>query len=112
MNAALRDGSDAYLMLGSPADCLEAARQAAKQALAELGEMKPVFALVLVDIAWQMLLQAQPGQEIEAVRDVLGDGVLIAGGYTTGQILPPRDKNEGSRFLNQHIVVAVFGTER
>lgn len=111
MNAALRDGTDAYLMLGSPADCREAARQAARQALEGLGKVRPVFALILVDIAWQMLLQAQPGIEIQAVQDVLGADVPIAGGYTTGQILPPDGKDAHPRFLNQHILVAVFGAE-
>lgn len=111
MNAALRDGTDAYLMLGSPSDCQEAARQAARQALLELGTAKPVFALVLVDIAWQLLLQAQPGLEIRAIQEVLGADVPIAGGYTTGQIMPPASKDAAPRFLNQHIIVAVFGAE-
>jgi hypothetical protein len=108
MNSVLREGSDAYLMVGSPADCQKAASQAAQRALAELGESKPVFALVLVDVAWQMLMQAQPGQEIQAIQEVLGPDVPIAGGYTLGQILPPFGANIRSRFLNQHIVVALF----
>ena len=111
MNAGLRDGSDAYLMIGSPADCLEAARQATQQAVQALGGAKPVFALVLVDVAWQILLQAHPGQEMQVVQDVLGEGVPIAGGYTLGQIIPPQPgtQNERSQFLNQHIMVVVFG---
>jgi hypothetical protein len=108
MTSVLPEGGQAYLMVGNPADCLRAASQAAQQALLELGESKPVFALVLVDTAWQMLLQTQPGLEIQAVQEVLGPAVPIAGGYTLGQILPPRGENMRSRFLNQHIVVAVF----
>jgi hypothetical protein len=108
MNSALRDGSDAYLMVGSPENCLLAASQAAQQALLELGESKPVFALVLVDVAWQMLMQAQPGKEIQAIQEVLGPDIPIAGGYTLGQIVPPHGNNTRSRFLNQHIVVALF----
>jgi hypothetical protein len=109
MNCNLRDGSDAYLMVGSPADCLAAARQAAQNALAALGDAKPVLALLLVDTAWQMLLQAQGGQEIRAVQDVLGDKVPVAGGYTLGQITPPATPDGRPEFLNAHIVVAVFG---
>ena len=108
MSSHLREGSVAYLMVGSPANCEKAARQAAQQALLELGDSKPVFALVLVDAAWQMLLQAQPGKEMQAVQEVLGAEIPIAGGYTHGQILPPLAINERSRFLNQHIMVAVF----
>ena len=109
MSSHLREGSVAYLMVGSPASCLEAARQAAKKALAELGDSKPVFALVLVDNAWQTLLQAQPGYEIQLIQEIIGADVPIAGGYTHGQIVPPDGNNTRPRFLNQQILVAVFG---
>ena len=109
MNCGLRDGSDAYLMVGSPADCQLAARQAAQEAISALGDSKPAFALVLVDTAWQMLLQAQGGAEIKAVQDVLGETVPVAGGYTLGQIVPAAQLDERPEFLNQNIVVAAFG---
>ena len=108
MNSELREGSNAYMMVGSPADCEKAASQAAKDALSQLDEAKPVFALVLVDAAWQMLLQAQPERVLQAVQEVLGADVPIAGGFTLGQILPPDRKSTQPRFLNQHIVVALF----
>jgi len=107
MNGTVRDGIDAYMLVGSRASCEKAAQQAAGEALMELGEAKPVFALVLVDIAWQMLLKANPGAEIAAVQDILGSDVLIAGGYTLGQVVPHKDT--APSFLNQHIVVVVFG---
>ena len=107
MNAAIRDGIDAYLLVGSRVACERAARQATQQALLQLGDAKPAFALILVDVAWQMLLKAQPGIEIAAVQDILGTKVPIAGGYTLGQIAPTVDSVP--KFLNQHIVVIVFG---
>lgn len=106
MNATIRDGIDAYLLVGSRVACERAARQATQQALLQLGDAKPAFALVLVDIAWQMLLKAQPGIEIAAVQDILGTKIPIAGGYTLGQITPSADAVP--KFLNQHIVVIVF----
>jgi hypothetical protein len=109
MNAAIRDGIDAYLLVGSRAACEKAAGQAAQQALLNLAGAKPVFALVLVDMAWQMLLKANPGAEVAAVQDILGTHVPIAGGYTLGQIVP--GKNTPPHFLNQHIVVVAFGEE-
>jgi hypothetical protein len=107
MNGTVRDGIDAYMLVGSEASCEKAAQQAARQALLDLGDARPVFALVLVDIAWQMLLKANPGAEISAVRDILGPKVPIAGGYTLGQIVP--GNGTGPSFLNQHLVVVVFG---
>ena len=108
MNAPVRDGADAFVLVGSRASCQEAARQATQQALRELAGVKPGFALILVDIAWQMLLKATPGAEIAAVQEIIGDQVPIAGGYTLGQIVPGRETS-APRFLNQHIVVALFG---
>ncbi len=111
MNATVRDGIDAYLLIGSRVSCEKAATQAAQQALLALGDVKPAFALMLVDIAWQMLLKSNPGAEVDAVQDILGADVPIAGGYTLGQIVPGK---EGAipRFLNQHIVVIAFGEEK
>jgi len=111
MNAPLRDGSDAYLLIGSPRDCNEAARQAAQDALLSLGKVKPIFALVFVDVAWQMLLQARLGSEIKAIQEILGENVPIIGGYTLGQIIPAGENEEHPQFLKQHIVVAVFGAK-
>lgn len=112
MNAPVRDGVDAYLLVGSRAACEKAAAQASQQALLALGGSKPSFALVLADIAWQLLLESHPGAEIAAVRDILGPDVPIAGAYTLGQIVPQAVEGalgpSSPRFLNQHIVVVAF----
>jgi hypothetical protein len=108
MNAPVRDGADAYLLVGSRASCEKAAQQAAQQALQQLQGSKPVFALVLVDLAWEMLLKSHPGSEITAVQDILGKDVAIAGGYTLGQVVTGKDSTT-PQLLNQHIVVAAFG---
>lgn len=107
MNAAVTDGSEAYLMTGSLSSCQAAARVAARQALDALEGARPVFALVLTDIAWQMLFEALPGADIAVVHDVLGPKVQIAGGYTLGQIA--RGGEGTPKFLNQHMLVIVFG---
>ena len=110
MNASIADGAEAYLLTGSLSACQAAARSAVEQALEGLGRSRPVLALVLADIAWQMLFEAQPGGDIAAVQEALGKKVPIAGGYTLGQIVPG---GEGTpQFLNQHIVVLLFGEGR
>jgi hypothetical protein len=85
MNAPVRDGADAYLLVGSRISCENAAHEAAQQALQQLEGRKPVFALILVDIAWEMLLKSHPGSEIAAVQDIWG-GSSHAGGYTLGRL--------------------------
>ena len=112
MNAALRDGSDGYLLIGSPADCYTTAQQTAQDALTALGQAKPAFALVLMDAAWQILLEARPGSEVQAIREVLGEELPIAGGYTLGQIVPATENETHPSFLNQHIAVIVFAERK
>jgi hypothetical protein len=108
MNAPVRDGVDAYLLVGSRVSCENAAQQAAQKALQQLEGARPVFALILVDIAWEMLLKSHPGTEIAAVQDIFGKDLALAGGYTLGQIVPGRD-SQTPQLLNQHIVVVAFG---
>ncbi len=107
MNAPIRDGIDAYLLVGSRVACERAAKQAAQNAKIQLNGAKPAFVLVLVDVAWQMLLKAEPGIEIAAVQEILGADIPIAGGYTLGQVAPVEGGTP--KFLNQHIVVIAFG---
>ncbi len=111
MNASVRDGMDAFIMVGSRISCQKAAQDATQQALRELDGVKPAFALVLVDIAWQMLLKATPGAEIAAIQEIIGEQIPIAGGYTLGQIVPGAEATSLD-FLNQHIVVILIGEEK
>jgi hypothetical protein len=110
MNAPVRDGVDAYLLVGSRASCEKAEQQAAQEALQQLQGRKPAFALILEDLAWEMLLKSSPGAEVRAVQEILGKDVPIAGGYTLGQIVPGKSSNL-PQLLNQHIVVIVFGED-
>ena len=108
MNAPVHDGTDAFVLVGSRSNCQKAAEQAAQQALRGMNGIKPVFALVLVDVAWQMLLKASPGIEVSAVQSILGEDIPILGGYTLGQVTQMKADRQ-LQFLNQHIVVIVFG---
>ncbi len=108
MNTVIPNGTIGHLLVGSKNACLDAARQATKQALAALGDAKPRLALIFADISWDMLLKGNPGAEVEAVRQVLGQNVPVAGGYTLGQI-GMENGSQTPQFLNQHIEVIVFG---
>jgi len=111
MNAPVRDGVDAYLLVGSRASCEETAQKAAQQALQQLDGRKPEFALVLVDIAWEMLLKSHPGAEVAAVQEILGKDVPVVGAYTLGQITPS-EKGNSPQLLNQHIAVIAFSNHQ
>ncbi len=110
MNTTIPEGVTAHLLVGSIQDCIEAARQAAQQALDALNGARPVLALIFADIAWQMLFESNPGQELQAIREVLGPDVPMAGGYTFGQIARTgtKDKKGTPELLNQQIEVVLF----
>ena len=108
MNATVGDGKEAYLLVGSLSACQAAAAEATQHALAALDGARPVLALVLADIAWQMLFEASPGADVAAVREALGSNIPIAGGYTLGQIVPGIAQ-ASPQFLNQHMAVVIFG---
>jgi hypothetical protein len=108
MNAPVAEGAAGHLLVGSAAACLQAARQAAGRAREALGSARPILALLLADVAWKMLLEDRPGAEIEAVREVIGPEVPIAGGYTFGQVA--RSSISGlPELLNQHLEVVLIG---
>jgi len=110
MNTTIRDGTDVYLLTGSPNNCVKAAREAAQQAKDALGNSKPLFTLALVDTAWQTILQATPGAEMSAIQTIIGEDTPLAGGYTLGQIIPAKTPDARPQFMNQHIMVIAFGT--
>ncbi len=108
MNMPVKDGSSSYLMVGSAEACQRAAQRATTKALAGLGKARPVFGLVLVDIAWKMLMDADPGREFAVVQAVLGQDVPLAGGYVLGQV-ERQLSNQDIVVTNQNIQVILFG---
>lgn len=75
MNRVIQEESTAHLLIGSPENCLSAAKRVTQLALDTLGSAKPILALIYADVAWQMLLEANPGSDAHAVRTVLGPDV-------------------------------------
>jgi hypothetical protein len=111
MNTVLPEGRIADLLVGSQDSCLEAARQAVSQALTALGPTRPRLAVVLVDAAWQTMLELNPQAEVQAVRQALGGDAPIVGGYTFGQIAPTSPHGP-PQLLNQHMTVILFGVKK
>ncbi len=110
MNSLVTDGQDAHLMVGAQSLCLQAAQQAASQALFTLDNRRPALALILADTSWQMLMAATPGAEIAAVQNVIGTDVPIIGGYTLGQVTPSPNLPL-PQLLDNHILVILFASE-
>ncbi len=107
MSVPLPEGETASILIGSADGCRAAAELAARRALEALGPTHPRLAVLLIDQAWQDLLETDPALESEAVQAVLGPDVPLIGGYTVGQL---GGGAAGSlTLLNQHILVVLFG---
>ena len=111
MNSPVPEGSTLHLLAANTTNCIEAAKKAASQALKELGKARPVIGMLITDVSWQMLFQATPGREIQAIRAVLGEELLMIGGYTFGQLtrLPAANKPITPELLNEHFGIIILG---
>ena len=82
------EGSEVRLMMGSKERALEAARRAAEQAILSIAPRTPTFALVFSSCSRARLFGQRAGEEITAIRRVLGRGVPIIGFYDYGEQAP------------------------
>lgn len=112
MSAPVPVGSVAYLMIGEPSACLQAARQAVSSALASLGQnTRPLLAVALVDAAWQILLESRPSALSEALSaelNLIHPGFPLIGAYTFGQLVRP-SLNQLPILHNQNLELLIIG---
>ena len=75
-------------MLGDYEKAIQAAKEAAENALAQLKGNKPKAIFVFNCVARYKLLGARIGEEIAVIQDVLGKEVPLIGFYTYGEQAP------------------------
>ena len=86
--AEIPQGSEIRLMLGDSEKAIQAAKEAAENALTQLKGAKPKVIFVFNCVARYKLLGARIGEEIAAVQNVLGKKVPLIGFYTYGEQAP------------------------
>jgi len=86
--AEIPEGSEIRLMLGDYEKAIQAAKEAAENALAQLKGTKPKAIFVFNCVARHKLLGARIGEEIAAIQNVLGKDVPLIGFYTYGEQAP------------------------
>ena len=101
------EGSEVRLMMGSKAKALQAARWAADQAVRSIAPRSPRFGLVFSSCSRSRLFGRQAGEEIEAIRRVMGETVPLIGFYDYGEQAPLTAVNFAGRsyFHNESLVV-------
>ncbi|MDI6602513.1 MAG: FIST N-terminal domain-containing protein [Patescibacteria group bacterium] len=86
--AEIPEGSEIRLMLGDPDKAIQAAKEAAEGALAQLKGTEPKVVFVFDCMARNKLLGPRIGEEIVAIQNVLGKEVPLIGFYTYGEQAP------------------------
>lgn len=110
--AGVTEGAEVQLMIGDKSIALESAKEAAVEALKKI---KPPFhirfALIFSSAARLKLLGKDTKQEIDIIRNVLGNNLPIMGFYTYGEeapLLAEAYKGQ-SDFQSHTIMVATIG---
>jgi hypothetical protein len=101
-----------HLMIGSVSQFGQAVERATAQALRNLKGARPVMGLLLPDISWRLLLDTQPGIEMQSMQSILGKEMPYIGGYTFGQLAPTLDQERQENWLQFHsgeVVVIILG---
>lgn len=105
--AEVPEGATVYFMRASVASAAEAAGDAARDAVRQLGEHTPQVALFFDCVATRLRMGAEFGVELESLQSALG-GADFAGFNTYGQIA--RAEGQFSGFHNCTAVVCVLPT--
>ncbi len=112
LSAPVPEGVTVHLMSGDLDTCLQAARQAARQALAALEvNARPLLAVALVDAAWQLLLETRPRALVETLAEELKTAhadIPLVGAYTYGQLIRPA-LDQPPVLHNQNLALLVIG---
>ncbi len=96
-------GSTARMMHASLERLIEGATGAAKSAFLEGAPL----ALVVSCVGRRMVLKQRTEEELEAVREVLGEGTTLAGFYSYGE-LAPAESGQPCRLHNHYIAITTF----
>lgn len=101
------EGAAARLMKANFERLIDGATAAAEKSYQAIGSATPDLAILISCVGRKMILKQRVEEEVESVRDVLGDGAILAGFYSYGEISPflPNAKCE---LHNQTMTITTF----
>lgn len=101
-------GAKVYIMIGSREEAIEAAQEAAKQAMAQIEGRQIKAAILFNCIARKKLLMAKKQEEIDRIRQILGEEVPLIGFYTYGEQAPLGKEIATCSFHNETDVLFIL----
>ncbi len=112
--AEVPEGSEVRLMIGDIENAILGSKEATRMAMRELGDAKPKAVIVFNCIARKKLFGSRAGEEIDAIKEVVGENVPLIGFYTYGEQAPMGGEVAdvmkcNTKFHNETAVILVLG---
>jgi hypothetical protein len=82
------EGAYARLMKANFDRLIDGAIGAAKESYKAIGSFSPELAILISCVGRKMILKQRTEEEVEGIRDVLGDKTVLTGFYSYGEICP------------------------
>jgi len=82
------EGAYVHLMKANFDRLIDGAVEAAKTSYQAIGSSSPDLAILISCVGRKMVLKQRIEEEVEGVRDVLGDRTVLTGFYSYGEISP------------------------
>lgn len=102
------EGIYARLMKANFDRIIDGAATAANMSVEPLGSLRPELAILISCVGRKLVLKERVEEEIEAVRDALGDQTVIAGFYSYGEICPTAASEKQCQLHNQTMTITGF----
>jgi len=103
------EGSYIRFMKANFDKLVDAATQAAGEALTQI-PLQPKLALLISCVGRKLILGKRIDEEIEAVKEIFGDGTLLSGFYSYGEI-SPLNRSAKCELHNQTMTITTFNEE-
>ena len=101
------EGATARLMKANFERLIDGANEAAEKSFEAIGSTTPELAILISCVGRKMILKQRVEEEVESVRDVLGDGSVLTGFYSYGEI-SPFTPNAKCELHNQTMTITTF----
>ncbi|MBS1873756.1 MAG: FIST C-terminal domain-containing protein [Acidobacteria bacterium] len=85
---SMPEGSEARMMMGTIERLVDDTLTAAGESMAPLGGVTPQLAILVSCNGRRHVLKQRVEEEVEAVKEVVGDGAVLTGFYSCGEIAP------------------------
>jgi len=101
------EGSMAQLMRANTDNLVDGASDAAATCLKGLGEVSAEFAILVSCVGRKLVMKQRVEEEVEAVREVVGDDAKLTGFYSYGE-LAPYEAGNPCELHNQTMTITAF----